>query len=84
MALMCAYVRRAISPSCLALQNNSSKTELGGLPHANLHKGRLTKQPTFREATTGFPCEMASEERLQKFYTDDVPPPLFGLSASDW
>ena len=49
MALTCAYVRRAISPSCLALQNDSSETELGGLPEASLHKGRLTKQPTFRK-----------------------------------
>ena len=32
----------------------------------------LRKQATLRDATTGFPREMTSEKRAQKFHTDDA------------
>ena len=37
------------------------------------------KQPTFRYATTGFPAQMTSEKRGQKFQTDDASLPRSGL-----
>ena len=36
----------------------------------------LSKQPTFREATRWFPCEMTPEKRAQKYYTDDAKYPI--------
>ena len=36
------------------------------------------KQPTFRYATTGFPAQMTSEKRAQKFQTDDASLPRSG------
>ena len=40
----------------------------------------LRKQPTFCDATTGFPREMTSEKKVPKFHTDDVSLPRSGLS----
>ena len=46
----------------------------------------LRKQPTFGDATTGFPSQMTSEKRAQKFYTDqeriqERGPGGYGVSA---
>ena len=32
----------------------------------------MLKHLTLHNATTGFPCEMASEKRAKKFHTDDA------------
>ena len=42
----------------------------------------LRKQPTFGDATTGFPRQMTSEKRAQKFHTYDASLPNLG-SAPD-
>ena len=42
------------------------------------------KQPTIRDATTGFTDETTSEKRRQKYHTDDVLLPRSGYSTSDW
>ena len=58
---------------------------LKSLTFASVSRGKLAleKQPTFRDATTGFPREMTSEKRAQKFHSDDVSPPgLAGFAAS--
>ena len=43
----------------------------------------LRKQPTLHEIATWVPCKTTSEERAQKFHTDDVHYPDLG-SACDW
>ena len=40
----------------------------------------LRKQPTFPDATSRFPTKIESEEREQKFHTDDVSPARSGFS----
>ena len=42
------------------------------------------KQPTIRDATTGFTDETTSEKRRQKYHTDDVLLARSGYSTSDW
>ena len=37
----------------------------------------LSEQQTFRDATTGFPGEVTSEKRAQKFHTDDASLPRY-------
>ena len=50
--------RKKVYPYCLSLELRWCKAS-------------LRKQPTFRDATTGFPRNDV-EERTQKFHTDDV------------
>ena len=42
------------------------------------YKINLRKQPTFGEATSGFPRQMTSEKRAQKFHSDDASLPRSG------